>query len=89
MVRKDFKARVKIDEETNILITPYNHDETRKRYQEIKPTLHGGISESGSTYLLKISVSKQLKPRKAAEIMLNEATTATEYLYDLNSDEDE
>ena len=44
---------------------------------------HGALSETGSTYRLLISVSKSKGPQKAAEIILDEATTASEFLYDL------
>lgn len=83
MSKKNFKAKVIMDDDNNIQITPYAHNESATRYTEIKKTLHGAISESGSTYRLLISVSKSKGPQKAAEIMLDEATTATEYLYDL------
>lgn len=83
MAKKNFKAKVIMDDDNNIQITPYNHNEAATRYPEIKKTLHGALSETGSTYRLLISVSKSKGPQKAAEIMLDEATTASEYLYEL------
>lgn len=87
MAKKNFKAKVIMDDDNNIQITPYNHNESATRYPEIKKTLHGALSETGSTYRLLISVSKGKGPQKAAEIMLDEATTATEYLYELTSED--
>lgn len=85
MAKKNFKAKVIMDDDNNIQITPYAHNESATRYPEIKKTLHGALSETGSTYRLLISVSKSKGPQKAAEIMLDEATTATEYLYELSN----
>lgn len=82
--QKNFKARVIIDDDNNIQVTPYNHSDS-VRFPEIKKTLHGALSESGSTYRLLISVSKTKGAQRAAEIMLDEATTAAEYLYELGS----
>ncbi len=81
--KKTFKSKVEIGEDNVILITPYAHNESATRYPEIKKTLHGALSETGSTYRLLISVSKSKGPQKAAEIILDEATTASEFLYDL------
>ena len=72
-----------MEDNGNITITPYNCDLTAKRYTEMKKTLHGGLFETGSTYRLVISVSKAIGTRRAAEIMLDEATTASEYLYEM------
>ena len=83
MAKKNFKAKVIMDDENNIMITPYNHNETATRYPNIKKTLHGALSETGSTYRLLISVSKGLGKKHAAEVMLDEATQAAEFLYDL------
>lgn len=83
MSKINFKAKVVMDDDNNIQITPYAHNESATRYPEIKKTRHGALSETGSTYRLLISVSKSKGPQKAAEIMLDEATTATEFLYDL------
>lgn len=85
MSKINFKAKVVMDDDNNIQITPYAHNESATRFPEIKKTLHGALSETGSTYRLLISVSKSKGPQKAAEIMLDEATTATEFLYDLPS----
>ena len=89
MAKKNFKAKVIMDDENNIQITPYNHNETATRYPIIKKTLHGALSETGSTYRLLISVSKSKGPQKAAEIMLDEATTASEYLYEIANTNDD
>jgi len=86
MTQKKFKAKVVIDEDSNILITPYNHDSEAVRYPEIKKTLHGTLSETGSTYRLLVSVSKSKGAQKAAEIMLDEATDLTEFLYEGESE---
>lgn len=81
MAKETYKARVVHEDDGSIQITPYVHTE-RKRFPELKKLLHGELSESGSTYRLLISVSKVHGPQRAAEIMLDEATMATEYLYD-------
>ena len=81
--KKNFKAKVVMDDDGSIMITPYNRDLTATRYPEIKKTLHGALSETGSTYRLLISVSKSKGARRAAEIMLDEATTASEHLYEM------
>lgn len=83
MAKKSFKSKVEIGDDNVILITPYNHNESATRYPEIKKTLHGALSETGSTYRLLISVSKTKGPLKAAEIMLSEAIIASEYLFEL------
>ena len=81
--KKTFKAKVEFYDDYQIHVTPYAHNESATRYPEIKKTLHGALSETGSTYRLLISVSKSKGPQKAAEIILDEATTASEFLYDL------
>ena len=81
--KKTFKAKVELNDDNQILVTPYAHNSEATRYPEIKKTLHGALSETGSTYRLLISVSKSKGPQKAAEIILDEATTASEFLYDL------
>ena len=81
--KKTFKAKVELNDDNQILVSPYAHNESATRYPEIKKTLHGALSETGSTYRLLISVSKSKGPQKAAEIILDEATTASEFLYDL------
>ena len=88
MTKKKFKAKVVMDDDNTIIVTPYAHNESAKRYPEIKKMLHGALSETGSTYRLLISVSKLNGPQKAAEIMLDEATTATEFLYECSNNED-
>ena len=87
MTKESFKAKVTRDDDGTILVKPYAHTE-QTRYPVVKKTLHGSLSETGSTFRLLISVSKSKGPQKAAEIMLDEATTASEYLYEIaNSDE--
>jgi len=83
--KKSFKAKVELGEDNQILVTPYAHNSEATRYPEIKKTLHGALSETGSTYRLLISVSKSKGPQKAAEIILDEATTASEFLYEMSN----
>lgn len=81
MAQESFKAKVTRDEDGTIMVQPYAHTE-HTRYPVVKKTLHGSLSETGSTYRLLISVSKGQGAKHAAEVMLDEATQATEFLYD-------
>ena len=87
--KKTFKAKVEVYDDDSIMMTPNNHDITATRYPVIKKTLHGALSETGSTYRLLISVSKTKGARRAAEIMLDEATSASEFLYEMANLNDE
>lgn len=82
MTKESFKAKVTCDDDGTILVKPYAHTE-HTRYPVVKKTLHGTLSETGSTFRLLISVSKGLGKKHAAEVMLDEATQAAEFLYDL------
>lgn len=82
MTKESFKARVTRDDDGTILVKPYAHTE-HTRYPVVKKTLQGSLSETGSTFRLLISVSKGLGKKHAAEVMLDEATQAAEFLYDL------
>lgn len=82
MTKESFKAKVTRDDDGTILVKPYAHTE-QTRYPVVKKTLHGSLSETGSTFRLLISVSKGLGKKHAAEVMLDEATQAAEFLYDL------
>lgn len=82
MTKESFKAKVTRDDDGTILVKPYAHTE-HTRYPVVKKTLHGALSETGSTFRLLISVSKGLGKKHAAEVMLDEATQAAEFLYDL------
>ena len=82
MTKESFKAKVTRDDDGTILVKPYAHTE-HIRYPVVKKTLHGSLSETGSTFRLLISVSKGLGKKHAAEVMLDEATQAAEFLYDL------
>ena len=82
MTKESFKAKVTRDDDGTILVKPYAHTE-HKRYPVVKKTLHGSLSETGSTFRLLISVSKGLGKKHAAEVMLDEATQAAEFLYEL------
>lgn len=88
MAKKNFKAKVVVDDDNNIQVIPYAHNSEATRYPVIKKTLHGALSETGSTFRLLISVSKSKGPKKAAEIMLDEASTASEFLYEQTTDND-
>ena len=82
MTKESYKAKVTRDDDGTILVKPYAHTE-HTRYPVVKKTLHGALSETGSTFRLLISVSKGLGKKHAAEVMLDEATQAAEFLYDL------
>lgn len=82
MTKESYKAKVTRDDDGTILVKPYAHTE-HTRYPVVKKTLHGSLSETGSTFRLLISVSKGLGKMHAAEVMLDEATQAAEFLYDL------
>ena len=82
MTKESYKAKVTRDDDSTILVKPYAHTE-HTRYPVVKKTLHGTLSETGSTFRLLISVSKGLGKKHAAEVMLDEATQAAEFLYDL------
>lgn len=82
MTKESFKAKVTRDDDGTILVKPYAHTE-HTRYPVVKKTLHGSLSETGSTFRLLISVSKGLGKKHAAEVMLDEATQAAEFLYNL------
>ena len=82
MTKESYKAKVTRDDDGTILVKPYAHTE-HTRYPVVKKTLPGSLSETGSTFRLLISVSKGLGKKHAAEVMLDEATQAAEFLYDL------
>ena len=77
-----FKAKVVIDQENNISITPYRSNPNATRYPVMMTTTHGALQSTMSTYRLVISVPKTFTAQQAASIMLDEATIAAEYLYD-------
>ena len=75
-----FKAKVVIDEQNNIQITPYRSNPNVTRYPVMMTTPHGALQSTMSTYRLVISVPKTMTPRQTAAIMLSEATAAAEFL---------
>lgn len=84
--RVSLKARVNIDTNGHIEMTPYNTG-SGSRYTPIIQTTHGALSESQSCYHVKLTLPKRMGVRQAALLIIDEATTMAEYLHELDMDD--